>query len=146
MTRWNWFTASWRTTVYCLRCPLQGVPIKIQYTSVLAQAQRALGVVKLERVIGFAGMLAEINPDAMDNYDTDEMARQMAEMEGAAAKVIRDPALVQEIREQRAQQQQMAQMAEMANSAADTTKKLADAKTDQPSALDGVMQGLANAV
>ena len=31
-----------------------------------------------------------------------------------------------------------AQAAQMANSAADTTKKLADAKTDKPSALTGL--------
>lgn len=119
-----------------------GQKIKIEYTSILAQAQMAMGVTKIERVIGVAGQLLQVtqDPSSVDSLDADECLRQSAEMEGAVTKIIKSKEEVEAIREQRQQQQQMAQMSEMANQGADTANKLAGAKTDESNAMTSLLQ------
>lgn len=112
--------------------------IKIEYTSILAQAQRALGVTKIERVMGFVGTQAQIFPDMLDVVDSDEAARLVADMEGAPAKIIRDRDVVDKLRKQRQRQAMMQQAAALANSAADTTQKLSNSPMNQGSVLDGM--------
>jgi hypothetical protein len=124
---------------------MQGVALKIEYTSILAQAQRALGVTKIERVLGLIGSIAPLMPEILDNIDPDEVAHIINDLEGAPAKIIRQNDVRDAIREQKAQQQQTAMNMEAANSAADTTQKLANApmnKPDQSSALDKMMAGV----
>lgn len=127
---------------------IQGVEIKIQYVSILAQAQKALGVTQIERMFGFIGAVAGLgaqaglSPEVVDVIDWDETVRQVADMEGVPAKIVRDVEVVAQIRKQRQQQQQAAMAAEMANSAADTTKKLSESKMNEGSALDGLVAGL----
>jgi hypothetical protein len=116
--------------------------VKIEYTSILAQAQRALGVTKIERVLGLAGSIAPLMPAIMDNFDADEIARVLNDLEGAPAKIILDKQIVADNREARQQQQQQMMAIEAANSAADSTKKLADSPMGTGSALDGLMQGM----
>lgn len=124
---------------------MQGVQLKLEYTSILAQAQRALGVTKIERVLGLVGQMAPLAPEIMDNIDVDEVAHIVNDLEGAPAKIIRPKDQRDAMREQRAKMQQAAQAAELANSAADTTNKLANApmdQQDQSSALDKMMAGV----
>jgi len=115
-----------------------GMELKVQYISILAQAQRAIGVTQIERVVGFAANVVPVDPSIIDNINLDETMREIADMEGTPKKIIRMQEEVDAIREERAKQQQMAQMAEMANSAADTAKKLADAKTGDANVLSGI--------
>lgn len=135
-----------------------GMNIKIKYVSILAQAQQALGVEQINRVIGYIGgivsVVGPINPeaaqDAIDTFDIAESVREVSNLEGVPAKLVRDKATVAAMQEQRAaaaaQQQQAMQAAataEIANSAADTTKKLSDAKDSEGnSALDKLMAGM----
>jgi len=124
---------------------IQGMKVKIQYISILAQAQRAIGVSAIQRTLGLASEIvaATANPAAMEVIDLDEVIREVADLEGMPAKLLKDPQALAAERQQRAQMQQAAAATEMANSAADTTKKLADSKMGQGSALDGIMQGVA---
>ena len=65
-----------------------GQEIRIQYISILAQAQRAIGITPIERVIGLAANIHAGFPDApnpSDNLDLDEVIREAAEMEGCPA-------------------------------------------------------------
>ncbi len=121
---------------------IMGLPVKVEYVSILAQAQKAIGVQSINRVIGFIGETMGIKPDLADVIDLDQTTREVAEMEGVPAKLMVPPEVVAQIREQRAKALQMQQAAEMANSAADTTKKLADSKMDENTALDGVLEGI----
>jgi hypothetical protein len=121
---------------------LLGREIRIQHVSILAQAQKALGIDQIQRVLGFVGNASAIYPQVMDNIDIDEAVRQVADMEGVPARIIMDRDVVGEIRDQRAQQQNMMMAMQAAGAGADATKKLADAKTSEPSALTGLMQGV----
>lgn len=118
---------------------LQG-EIKIDYISVLAQAQRALGSVQIERVLTYIAEAGQFNPDMIDVFDFDESLREVADNEGIPAKLIRDEEAVAQIRAQRQKMQMAAQASELANQAADTTKKLADSQMGTGSALDGLTQ------
>jgi len=124
---------------------IQGLEVKIEYTSILAQAQRALGVTKIERVLGLAGSIAPLMPSIMENFDADEIARVINDLEGAPAKIILDKQVVAENREANQKNQQMQMAMASANSAADTTKKLADSQMGTGSALDGLMSGMPKA-
>lgn len=123
---------------------IQGMNLKVKYVSILAQAQQALGVEQINRVVGFVGQAAAVNPDIIDVINWDEAAREVGNLEGTPAKIFNDKETVDAIRQQKQKMQQAAMAAQVANSAADTTQKLANApmdKPDQSSALDKLMAG-----
>lgn len=101
---------------------LQGRELNVEFVSVLAMAQKMLGLSTTERVVGFVGSLGSIfGPQVLDKIDPDAIIDDYAERANMPAKSIRDTASVEEIRNQRAQQEQMAQMAAMAQPAKDAT-------------------------
>lgn len=93
---------------------LQGREIKIKFTSVLAQAQRMIGLAGIERAVGFAGNLAGSVPTILDNIDFDDLVREYWERVGVPAKTLRSIDDVQSDRQARAQQEQSDRMAAMA--------------------------------
>lgn len=95
---------------------LDGVVLKIEYTSMLAQAQKALATGTVERVVAFLGNLAAAkqDPSVFDVVDEEETARLVHDQQGAPEKMLRSPDEVAEMRAQRARQTQMAQAAAMA--------------------------------
>lgn len=102
---------------------LQGRELKIEFVSVLAQAQKMLGLSTIERVVGFVGSLGQVfGPQVLDKIDPDELVDDYAERAGTPAKAVRDKEKVEEYRRQRAQKEQIAQMAEMAGPARDATE------------------------
>jgi hypothetical protein len=106
---------------------LENQPIKIEYISMLAQAQKAVATGSLERLSGYIGNLAAVKPDVLDKFDADQAVDEYAEMIGAPPSVITSDDKVAEIRSQRAQQQQAAQQAEAAASMAPAMKQGAEA-------------------
>lgn len=101
---------------------LQGRELKVEFVSVLAMAQKMLGLSTTERVVGFVGSLGRIfGPQVLDKIDHDAIVDDYAERANMPAKAIRDAASVERIRTQRAQQQQMEQMAALAAPAKDAT-------------------------
>lgn len=122
---------------------LEGRDVKIKYVSILAQAQRALGIASIERVLGVAGMAEQIVPGSSIVLDMEQVIRETADMEGTPASIVKDKARVQAEKEAAIQAQQMAQQAEMANSAADTAQKMSSADMEGDNALTRVAQGVA---
>lgn len=96
---------------------LHGQPLKVEYTSIMAQAMKLVGVPSLERVIGFVSNIGQFAPGAFDKLDTDEAIDQYADMYGVAPKIIRDIEKVMELRKKREAQQKMQAMAQMADPA-----------------------------
>ena len=126
---------------------LLGQDLKIKYVSILAQAQQALGVEQINRTVGFVTQIAPTFPEAALVIDIGETVREVANLEGIPAKLVRDKQTVAAMQQAQQQQQQQAQQAQMAESVATSadkgaaaTKKLADAKDAQGnSALDKLM-------
>jgi hypothetical protein len=95
---------------------LDNVPLKIEYTSILAQAQRASSSGTIERTVQFVGDLAKATgqQDVLDKLDVDQTVDVYTRGIDAPASMIRSDDAVASMREQRAQQQRLAQMAQLA--------------------------------
>jgi len=117
---------------------LSGMTIKPVYISILAQAQKAIGVNSISRVIGFINGVLPLKQDAADVYDIDEAIREVALMEGTPAKLIREIETVQQIRKNRAEAQAQQEQMEVATKSAEAAKKLSQAKLDDNNVLSQV--------
>lgn len=106
---------------------LQGRDLQIEYTSILAQAQKAVATGSIERTAAFIGNLAAVKPDILDKFDADEAVDQYADMVGSPPSIIVPDDKVKAIRDGRAQAQQAAQQAEMAATMAPAAKAGAEA-------------------
>lgn len=118
---------------------IQGMEIKVDFVSVLAQAQKLLGISQTERSVAFVGNLAAAFPEATDNVDIDAVIADYWDRTGAPAAGLRDPKVRDAMRAGRAQQQQAARMAQMmpaAKDGADAAKLLSQADTGSGSLLE----------
>lgn len=114
-----------------------GLDLRIEYTSILAQAQRAVEGSAIERAIGFAGTVANIkqDPSSLDLLDTDNALREYFKVTAVPPALIRSDDAVQAIREQRAQAQQQAEMQQQLGSAIEGVKVLSQTDTGGNNAL-----------
>ena len=122
---------------------LQGRDYKIEYISLLAQAQKLAGLTAMEQLTTFTLNLAQIEPAVVDQVDLDKLVQEYAETLGVAADVLRDEDEVAEVRQQRAQAQQAAQAAQTGLAAAKGAKDLAQAKMTGNDALSRLLPALA---
>jgi len=114
---------------------IQGQEIQIEYISSLAQAQKLVGINKLERFVGFAGGMSEVDQSVLDNVDMDAVITEHANGMGVPAKILRSQQEVEQIRQQRAEAQQQALLQEQAMAEAQTAATLSNAKMDDKNAL-----------
>lgn len=98
---------------------LEGVALGLDFISILAQAQRMIGMQQTERALGFVGSLEQMIPGcgAGDNIDTDALVADYWDRSGAPAQGLKDSQLRDQERQQRQQQQQAERMAQMAPAA-----------------------------
>lgn len=123
---------------------LAEMELRLEYISVLAQAQKAVGIRGVDDITQYIGNLVAVNPDAMDKLNLDEAIDVRADMLGVPARIIRTDDEVAAIREQKAKQQQMAQMAQMAkpmNDMAGAMQKLGQTSPDEGSLIAALAGG-----
>lgn len=119
---------------------LAGQELRVEYVSILAQAQKLVSTGAMERWVGFVGNMAALGkPEALDKINADEVADVMAADLGVPNKVVLTDDEVSGIREARAQQEQAMQMAAMGAQAAESAKTLSETKTTGDSLLDDMM-------
>jgi head-to-tail connecting protein len=121
---------------------LQGHELKVEYISILAQAQKMVGTTAIEQTARFAGGLIAVTPEAADLLDVDETVRKYANMTGVPPDIIRTPDKVAQIRAQRQKQQQAEAAAQAAERMTEGAKTLSETPVGNNSALDQVMAGL----
>lgn len=114
---------------------LMGMPLQVEYISILSQAQKALGIGALERFVQFSGSLAQVRPDVLDKIDLDQAIDEYGIMSGISPRVIVPDEKVGEIRQQRMKMQQAQQMAEQARNVTGAVKDLATAPIESNTAL-----------
>jgi hypothetical protein len=122
---------------------LQGVALKIDYISILAQAQKELMTGSIERFAQFVGLMAQFNPAALDKLDTDQAMDEYGTDLGVPPGIIVSDDRVAQIRQARQQQQQMQQAAAMAPAVkqyADAAKAAGSATVDPASVLGGLAE------
>lgn len=120
---------------------MQGMQLKVEYISVMAQAQKAIGVSSIERFIGFTSGIGQFSPDALDKINVDETIDAYAASIGVPPSVVATNEQVAQIRENRAQQQAMAQQMQMAQAAVGGAQALGNTPMDDNSALAALAGG-----
>jgi hypothetical protein len=119
---------------------LQGAGLKVEYISVMAQAQKLSGIGSLERFVGFAGQLAAASPEAADKVNLDKVIDVAAAQLSIQPGVVRSDEETAAIRQRRAQQMQaQAQQEAMANQAR-AAKDLSQADTGGQNALTELLK------
>lgn len=93
---------------------LKGVPIQIEYISMLALAQQAQASAGMERLLQVAGGMAGIDPTVLDNIDKDAFIRKYADYMTVSPGIMRPPEAVAKIRKDRARQEAQAQQTALA--------------------------------
>lgn len=104
-----------------------GQKFRIDYISMLAQAQRAVETGSIEQLAAFVGNFAAVDPLVLDKIDRDKTIDEYAQMLGSPAGMVRDDDEVRRIRAQREQQQQQQQQLEQATQIAPALKDGAEA-------------------
>lgn len=126
---------------------LSKMPLRVEYTSIMAQAQRALGASTIERFWDMAMKVKEGNPEdpaVLDKVDTDELLDRYGDDLTIPPGILRDDDEVEQIRNQRAQAQAKQQQLAAAEQASKAAKNLAQSPTDGGNALsDLISQGQA---
>ncbi len=118
---------------------LQDADIRIEYTSILAQALKMMGTTSVEQFVGFAGRVAAVKPEVLDKLDLDETIDQYADMVGVPPTIVVADDKVAKIRQDRLKQQQQQQAMETAMVAAQGAKTLSETETGKNSALDALL-------
>jgi hypothetical protein len=106
---------------------LHGQPLKIEYISILAQAQKAVATGAVERGFAFAGQVAAVKPDVLDKLDGDEAIDIYFDYLGVPPSIVVPDDKVAEVRQARLKKQQAAENAQMMATVAPAAKQGADA-------------------
>ncbi len=118
---------------------LQGMDLNVEFVSMLAQAQRAIGTNSVDRFVGNLGAIAQMKPDVLDKFDSDQWADIYADMLGVDPSLIiadKEVAMVRNARNQAMAAKEQVAAVEQASKA---TRNLAASPTDQQTALTDVM-------
>lgn len=121
---------------------LEGMDLQIEFVSTLAQAQRAIGVQSIDRLLGTITAVAQIKPDVVDKLDADQLVDEYSEMLGVSPTIIVADDKVALIRKDRANQQQAEQAAQMMQPMADAASKMSQIDPNNPGMLNDVLAGL----
>lgn len=81
---------------------IQGTPLRVEYVSPLARAQAAGEAHAVVRLYESVAAIANLDPTVMDNLNHDEAVQTLARGWAVPAKILRDAAQVESIREDRA--------------------------------------------
>jgi hypothetical protein len=121
---------------------LRGADLDVEFVSILAQAQRAVGITSVQQFMNDILSAAQTQPDVVDNVNLDAWARRTANMRGVDEELLVEPQTVQELRETRAQAQAAREQLDAAATQASVVKDLSTAPVDQGTALTEAMRSL----
>lgn len=114
----------------------------VEYVSVMAQAQKTMGLGALERLEGFTSRMASEtqDPTVLDKLNKDNLIDEYATALGVSTKIIRTEEEVTQIRNARAKAQQQQQQAQMAEQASKAAKNLSDTNLDGNNGLSKMLE------
>lgn len=120
---------------------LDQVPLSVQFISLLAQAQRLVGLSSVERLVGSVVNVSAVKPDVLDKVDLDQAVEVYGDMLGVDPTLIVADDQVALIRQERAQAQAQAQAMAAAQQGAAIAKDLGAAGADgRDAAVDAARQ------
>ena len=110
---------------------LNGQPLKVEFISTMAQAQKMVGIGSIERFIGFVGNVAQFFPEARHKVDAINAVDAVGDMLGIPQKIIRPDEDVKEIVQGEAQAAQAQQAMQTGMAGAQAAETLSKAETSR---------------
>lgn len=114
---------------------LEGQDLKVEYISIMAQAQKFAGLGAVERFAGFVAQVAQFDPEVLDKLDRDQLIDVYGEIIGVPPDIINTDDEVAEIRAERLRAQAAQQQLAAVQQGAAAAKDLSAAKMDDDNAL-----------
>lgn len=108
---------------------IAGKDLKVEYISIMAQAQKLVGLGGIERFTGFAGNIVAQAPTVADKIDGDQLIDIYADLTSIPPGIVRTDDQVAAMRKKRADAQAQQQQMMAAAEAAQTAKTLSEAET-----------------
>lgn len=106
---------------------MKGVPLDIEFVSILALAQKAAATGGIERIVALVGNMAAVYPEAKNVLNFEETIREMNDLLGNPDKILHSADEVQAMVQAQTQQAQAQAQAQQAESVAKTAATGADA-------------------
>lgn len=125
---------------------MEDVPLTVEYVSILAQAQKLLGVTALEKLTLYVGNLLEAYPEARHKFDVLQAIDDYAGMVGAGPKTIRDAKEVAQRMDADAKQRQAAQVMETMQQGAQAAQSMGNTPVTTDNALGAMLSRMGAAV
>jgi len=115
---------------------IQGMPLKVEYISVLAQAQQQVGIGAIEKFLSFTGYAAQFFPDAVDKVDIDQSIDEVGTMLGVPTRIIVPDDKVAQKRAARAEQAQRAEQVQLGMAGVQAAEQLSKTPVGDSTALN----------
>lgn len=121
---------------------LEGVELKIEYISILSQAQRAIGIEGLHQILELYMALVKVgaDPEALLKIDLAQLIDEVSQMLGVPPRVIRSDEVVAELAAEIRKSQQAAAQAEQAKNVTGSVKDLSQSTLEGDSALSRLLE------
>jgi hypothetical protein len=115
--------------------------VRVEYISIATQAQKAIGIIALERALDVAIRAAANSgrQDLLDNYDFDKWAKHHVEATGVPPDLLVNEDQVAAIRAERAKREQAQAQSQQAQQAADTASTLGNTPVQSDNALGALL-------
>ena len=120
---------------------LAGMDLNVEFVSMLAEAQRAIGVNSVDRFVGSLGTVAGMKPEVLDKFDSDAWADDYSDRLGVDPKLIVASDQVAIIRQARAKAQAAQQKIAAAQQVGDAARSFAQAGAQQQAPPNGAGAG-----
>lgn len=114
---------------------IEGTNLRVEYLGVLAQTQKLVGTISLERFTGFVTNLSASFPNVIHKVNADQVVDEYALATGISPDVVRSDEEVAEIRAAEAEAQQAAMAAQQNAMAAQNAQTLSKADMSSDNAL-----------
>lgn len=105
---------------------LEGQPTQIEYVSILSQAQKAVGVNRIEQSVAFIGSLSAVYPEVRHILDPFKASQEYNQMIGVRANIFRSEKEYNDLVSAERRQAETVQGAEVGSTMANSAKVLSD--------------------
>jgi hypothetical protein len=121
---------------------LHGQDLHIEYTSMLAQAQKSVSVNSIDRFVHGMGQVALAKPEVLDKFDADRWADVYSDKLGVDPELIVAGKQLALLRGQRREQMQQAQRQTAVQQGSEVLRNLGQTSTGAGTAAGDVLAGL----
>lgn len=119
---------------------LHGIDLKVEYISIMAQAQKVAGIAGIDRFMGAMAQSVQVFPEVADKINIDKFADIYGDMTSVPPQLIRPDDEVAQMRQQRQKAQQAQQQQEAMAQASQSAKNLSQADMSGNNALSILAQ------